>query len=1068
MNHAPHSLAYRFFDAVVAYRWPVIVVCMLAIGAIGAFLPSLTKDTTPEAFVPANSPVLQYRDEVETIFGLKDPMVLAVINDGDQGVFNPQSLALIDWLTDAVKQVPGIDPDRVTSLATENNIVGTSDGMLIEPFWEDRLPDDRQSRAIWRSIQDFPLMLGTLVARDGSATMIVAEMLADDEATRIYFDLQDLAATAKREGLIGPDDVVHVAGQGAVSGYLASYIDADAMRLNPIAGVIITLVLILAYRTLAGALLPNLVVLGTAAVGLGSMAAAGVPMYVITGSLPAILIGIAVCDSIHVFSAYYEETARDPGISARRATVNAMVTMWRPITLTTVTTVAGFLGLASAAGLPPMQWYGVFAAAGIAAAWLWSLLLLPATLSLFKPRPSSAIRLADQPKPDAFTKGMRAVGHVVAKRPRAVLAASAALLVIAVVGASQVEFNDERIHAFNKSTPLRIADAAINERFDGTYYIDVSITTPDPEDLFLPDNLRRIERLQRWMEDEAGVINTTSIVDYIKEMNRSINEDDPAAYIIPDNADLIAQYFLLYSASGEPTDFQEEIDYDYRLAHVRGQLRDDNFQRLEPIVLALRDYLESDFNSEAITGEPTGAIPLTYSWLKPLGPNTAQGMGIALLLVFAAAALFFKSLVLGALATLPVLFAVLMVFAVMGYTGIWIGVGTSMFAAIAIGLGVDFAIHSLDRMRSLIRDEGVPFEQAVIELSSTTGRALFFNLLALSLGFGVLMTSAVPPLQNFGLLVAIAVVSSFVISLTAMPALIGVLRPKRLFADAGRATEHASTSPIKQAGRASLPALTVLALVAAATAALAQEPSDANAIMQAVDQRDEGITQRSKIRFELTDRRDKTRVQDAVALRRYFGDDKKQVFFYLEPSNIRDTGFLTFDYADPSAEDDQWLYLPALRKTRRISASDRGDYFLGTDLTYEDLKRQNKVSLEDWDFVIVGEETVDGTATVIIEGTPATPDIADELGYGKGRWWVDTSNHTLVKSQNWDTQGNLFKTAHFRDIRLVDDVWTVHDITVENHKTEHRTHLVISDVEYGVELDEQFFEERTLRRGYRG
>jgi len=1068
-NTTTPSAPERFFAQVIRFRWAVMAFSLAAIVVLASFLPTLAKDTTAEAFVPDDSPALAYRDQVEEIFGLKDPMVIGVISETPAGVFTPRNLALVEWLSNRIQRIPGIDPDRVTSLATENNIVGTADGMLVEPFWDEPPVTHGQARRVGAAVADFALLQGTLVARDGSATLIVAELLNDDDATRIYFDLLALTEEAAAAGRIPEGTALHVAGQGAVSGYLSAYIDADASRLNAVAALVITVVLLLAYRTLAGVVLPNLIVVGTVAAGLGAMSAADVPFYVITNSLPVILIGIAVCDSIHVFSQYYEEVARDPGLPAREAAIRAMTAMWRPITLTTLTTAAGFLGLSAAAGLPPMQSYGIFAALGIAAAWLWTLLLLPALLSFIRPRPSPALKPRETGAPDVFTRWMAAVGGYVAARPGRVLLLGALLLAVAVGGVSRVEFNDQRINNFQVSEPLHQADTAINEAFDGTYYLDVVVTTPEPEALFQPDNLRRMERLQSWMEDEGGVVNTTSIVDYIKEMNRAMHEGRAEHYRIPDDPDLLAQYFLLYAASGDPTDFQEEVDYDYQLALIRGQLKDDNFQRIEPIVLGLQHRLQTSFNTASIEGHVTGALHLTHSWLSPLGPNTAQGMGLALLLVFLASALFFRSLVLGMLATLPVAFAVLMVFGIMGYLNIWIGVGTSMFAAIAIGLGVDFAIHTLERLRGLIGERGMSYADAAGELFPTTGRALLFNLLALGCGFGVLMSSQVPPLQNFGLLVAVAVLTSFLSSVTAMPALIGWFRPRALFG--GQPPRPAGSAGVLPAGRAGLflaAGVLVVAGLTPAPAAAAESLPDADAVMQAVDARAEGETQRSVITFELTDRRGKTREQQAMALRRYFGADKKQVLFYLEPSNVRDTAFLTYDYADAAREDDQWLYLPALRKSRRISAADRGDYFLGTDLTYEDLKRQGKVTLEDWRFRTAGRADIDGTATVVVEGLPVSDTVAAELGYGRARWYVNPSNHTIVKSENWDIQGNRLKTARFRDIRQVDGIWTTHNIQVENHKTGHNTHLTISDVEYGVPLDERTFEERSLRRGYRG
>ena len=1070
-----NTTAHRFFHKLLHYRGFVILLCLVVIAALATQFPRLEKDTTPEAFVPEDSPSLVYRDQVEDTFGLKDPMVVAVINDGETGVFNPGSLQLVQWLTDRIAQVEGVDPERVTSLATENNIRGTDEGMLVEPFWETPPEASDAAQEVWQQVQRFPLYLGQLVSRDGSGTLIVAELLDEEAATDIYFELRALVEQADEAGVAGPDDRLHVAGQGAVSGYLSDYISADANRLNPVAAVLITLVLLLAYRSISGVLLPNVVVLGTVATGLGAMAAAGVPIYVITNSLPVILIGIAVCDSIHIFGQYYEEIAREPGIDAKEAVARAMAAMWRPVTLTTATTAAGFLGLAIAADLPPMQYYGLFAALGVVAAWVWSLLLLPALLSFFRPRLSRAMRSEPAKGPDWTSSLMQQLGEMVGRHPRATVVSMAALALLGAIGASQLEFNDQRIHNFEPSTPLRVADEAVNERFDGTYYLDVVIETDEEEALFDPEKLRRIDRLQSWMVSEGGLRKATSIVDYIKQMHRAFNGDDPAYYRIPEDPNLIAQYFLLYSTSGAPTDFEEQIDYDYRQAYIRGQLTHDNFQALSSIVPSLKRYLQEQFNTDGMRGTATGALELAHSWLSPLAASTRNGMALALLLVLAASALFFRSILLGLLATLPVAFSVLMVFAVMGVTGIWLGIGTSMFAAIAIGLGVDFAIHTLDRLRALLGERGMKYRQAIAILFATTGRALLFNLLALALGFGVLMSSSVPPLQDFGLLVAVAVATSFVASLTVLPALIGLIGPHRIFSPIP-SEDHTMHQPTRnQRGHANLSLLALLIMVAfgfvtiirTAMAEDALLPAEGRQIMVAVDGRDEGTTQRSRIRFELTDRHGRSRIQEATVLRRYDDEDKEQVLFYREPSNVRGTAFLTYDYADPKREDDQWLYLPAARKTRRISASDRGDYFLGTDLTYEDLKRQNKVSLSDWKFDTVGRDEIDGLSVHVVEGKPVSDGVAEELGYSRALWYVEPESATIRKSENWDRQGNPLKTVRFEDIRKVEGIWTVHEIVVENHKTGHSTRLNISDVDYGVEIRRGTFDQRALSRGLR-
>ena len=174
--------------------------------------------------------------------------------------------------------------------------------------------------------------------------------------------------------------------------------------------------------------------------------------------------------------------------------------------------------------------------------------------------------------------------------------------------------------------------------------------------------------------------------------------------------------------------------------------------------------------------------------------------------------------------------------------------------------------------------------------------------------------------------------------------------------------------------------------------------------------------------MELINRKGKKRVRITRAFRKYFGEEKRTILFYESPKNVKDTGFLTFDYPDSKRDDDQWLYLPALRKVRRISASDRGDYFLGTDFTYEDIKKETKVSIDDYARKTIGKEIIDGHRTYIIESIPVNKKIAKELGYGRVLLWVDAEIWMVRKSEFWDVRGKTLKTILTKDIRLVQGI----------------------------------------------
>lgn len=782
------SRTWRFFEAVTAFPKTVLVAVAIVTIATASFLPRLTKDTSADAFMPAEHPAVVYRDKVKDTFGLKDPLVVAIVNTGPSGVFNPESLKLVKWLSDQIAGLPGIDADRVTSLATEKNIIGVPEGLQVEPFFIDPPETQAEADAIRDAVDAFPLYHGNLIGENGQATLIAAELLDEDESQEAYRLLRALVDSAP----IANGEEIHVAGQGGVMGYLGKYVDTDAQRLTPLAAVIIVFILFLCYRNLRGVVLPLLVVGGTLGVAMGAMAAAGKPIYTITNALPVVLIGIAVADSIHILGQYYDELALRPKAQARELAIRTMMAMWRPVTITSLTTIAGFTGIYLSSSMPPMKDFGLFASLGIATALLLSLVAVPAGLTLVKPRMSPALRAARRMSkaPDTAVGGKtgesrgallgRRVGRAVAENPKSVLTLGGLVIAAGVIGLSQLRADEAPIDNFQFDEPIAVADRIINDLMNGTTTLDVVIETREPEALFEPERLRRIEALQRHIETLPSVRSTVSIVDYLKQMNQALFDNEPEAYVLPETADQVAQYFLLYSMSGDPTDFQEEVDYDYRLANLRVTLNNGLYSNEAKVIAALEDYIETRFNGDDMTARLSGHVTVHYNWMNQLLSGHLVSVLISLIAVWVMSSLTFRSAIAGTLTLLPVAISVFLVYALMGATGIRLAIGTSMSAAIAIGIGVDFAVHALDRLILLAGDRAKSLDEAIEDLFPTTGRALMFNFLTVFFGFGVLISSQVPGLIRFGSLVAVAVSASFIASMTVLPALVKLLPPSFL------------------------------------------------------------------------------------------------------------------------------------------------------------------------------------------------------------------------------------------------------------------------------------------------
>jgi predicted RND superfamily exporter protein len=1063
---------------IVNYPKRLVFISLVIMVALFSALPSLYKDTRSDAFLADDNPALVYKNKVKAQFGLSDPIVIAIVNNNENGVFNPGSLALVAWLSEQLTTLDNINSDRITSLATENNISGNKDGMDVTPFFEQLSNEQASADFIWQQVADFPLYMGSIVADNKQSTLIIAELLNENEVENTYQQILDLIALAPKSA----GDKIHVAGEGAVSGYLGRYIDIDAQILNPIAGFVITLIILLAFRRFSPALLANVIIAASVLMTLSVMALADVPFFVITNALPVILIGISVADSMHIFSHYFDLQAHRPNDDKKQLIVETLNEMWRPITLTTLTTIAGFLGLYFAAYMPPFKYFGLFTAVGVAIAWLYSLIFLPAAMAIIKPSASQfMVAQAKERKNDKFSALMVKLGRVTLNNHKGVISFFAVVMLIGLFSASKLTVDEDRIATFHHSEALYKADKAINEYLDGTNNLDIVVEVKDVEGLFEPSVLTKIEALQNFALTQPNVKGATSIVDYLKQMNRSLNGGDKNNYQLPNDKALIAQYFLIYSASSSPTDFEEQIDYDYRIANMRVQFNKGSYQDTHLAIEALQQYILDEFNDENMHATLSGRVNLNYHWIKDLGGSHFAGLAISLLLVWLVSALLFRSFSAATFALIPVLSSILLVYAAMVFFNIPLGVGTSMFASVAIGLGVDFAIHTIDRLRVTFKNCQGDWDKALAALYPLTGRALLFNYIAIALGFGVLISSKVVPLMNFGIIVFISVTTSFFASMSLLPALIKAIKPafisENLLPEGqlNMNNQNITTKPSVSYARA-FRSLTLIAFVAViGYFALKQQVFAASSqegitIVNNVNNVDDGQQVTRKLTMTMIDKRGKIRVRETQAYRKYYQDEKRTVLFYKKPTNVKGTAFLTFDYKDSAKDDIQWLYLPAMRKVRRISSSDKGDYFLGTDFTYEDIMLEGKLELNDYDFSVLRNERItlesgESFDTVVLSGLPKNKIIAKDLGYARTQIWVDTTNWIVVKADFWDLKSKWLKSLAMTDIRTVDNIITRHTLTINNHKTGHKSIFHFSDVDYISPVKDSLFSKRALKQG---
>jgi len=257
------------------------------------------------------------------------------------------------------------------------------------------------------------------------------------------------------------------------------------------------------------------------------------------------------------------------------------------------------------------------------------------------------------------------------------------------------------------------------------------------------------------------------------------------------------------------------------------------------------------------------------------------------------------------------------------------------------------------------------------------------------------------------------------------------------------------------------------AVILIAPLALADDPK-AREIMRQVEDRDDGDNQTADMEMILIDKNNKQRIRKIRTFSKDKGPDDLRLMFFMHPADVKDTAFLTFDYDEKGKDDDQWLYLPALKKTKRIASNDKSSSFMGSDLNYSDMTSRN---LEDYDYTFYekgSEMDVNGVKTWVIESTPRSEKVIEESGYKKSLVFVRQDNFFVIRAVNWEKSGGYLKYMDVRNLQKIDGIWTaveMHVMRKKNKTLVHKTILNWENIKFNQDLDESLFSIRRMEKG---
>ncbi|WP_232363756.1 outer membrane lipoprotein-sorting protein [Desulfogranum japonicum] len=265
------------------------------------------------------------------------------------------------------------------------------------------------------------------------------------------------------------------------------------------------------------------------------------------------------------------------------------------------------------------------------------------------------------------------------------------------------------------------------------------------------------------------------------------------------------------------------------------------------------------------------------------------------------------------------------------------------------------------------------------------------------------------------------------------------------------------------------PAITLsLIFLVPSTGTLAGTP-DARQIMEQVDARDDGDRSISDIQMILIDRNGAQRTRTLISYGLDKGEDKYRMMMFLSPADVKETGFLTYDYDAPGKDDDQWLYLPALRKVKRIATGDKTGSFVGSDFSYADLTDRR---LSDYDYSFHPKQSeieVYGKKCWVIDSVPVSQDVIDETGYTKSISFVRQDNFVVIRSINYLEDGGKTKYYDVKELEQIDGIWTekeIHMTTKKGKSVLHQTILSMRNIRFNQEsVNDELFTTRRLEKG---
>ncbi len=735
----------NFGEWVIRFRWWILILTLVFVGVSASGARFLDFSSDYRVFFSEENPQLQAFDALQNTYTKNDNVMIALAPK-DGKVFTNETLSAVEELTKESWQIPY--SIRVESITNFQHSWSKEDDLIVEDLIKKapKLSEADIQRIKKISLAE-PLLVNRLISPQAHVTGINVTInlpgKSITEVPEVAAFVRKMADDFREQH---PDIAVYLTGVAMINNQFVEAGQQDMQSLVPLMFLIIAVLMWVALRSFAGTF-STLLIIGFATVtAMGFGGWIGILLTPVSGNAPVYILTMAVADSIHILITLFHEMRH--GKTRNEAIVESLRVNLKPVFITSLTTAIGFLSL-NFSDSPPYWDLGNMVAVGVMAAFFYSVLFLPALMSVLP-----LAKKTSQPKKNGH---MDRFADFVINHRQKLFWSLLGIIVILAVQIPKIEINDLFEEYFDTRYTFRTDTDFVTENLSGFESIEYSLSAGEPEGISKPEYLAKLEEFKEWYKQQPGVMYVGSLTDIMKRLNKNMHGDDPSYYKLPEDRELSAQYLLLFEMSlPYGLDLNNQINVSKSATRFTVIFKEIDTKT----TLALEEKAQVWLKENGLPEMQThGASPLImFSNIAMRNMiSMINGTSLALVLISAILIVALRSFKFGVISLVPNLVPAFMAFGLWALIFKEIGMAVSVVIALSLGVIVDDTVHFLSKYLLARREYGKSPEEAVRYSFHTVGMALWVTSIVLVIGFLVLGTSGFTINSHMGYLTAITI-----------------------------------------------------------------------------------------------------------------------------------------------------------------------------------------------------------------------------------------------------------------------------------------------------------------------